>query len=215
MGNDTLNTSGQEIEYGFCQCGCGQKTNLAPYTSPKLGWIRGEPRRYVSGHNFRGRRDDTERFWSHVNVGSSDECWEWNGQIATTGYGAFAIPRKGSARSFHPIGAHRFSYELTYGPIPEGMCVLHSCDNRKCVNPSHLRIGTKGDNNRDTVSHGRTNPVSGEGCSWHKVTEGDVVAIRTEYATGTISMAALGVKYGLSIGSIHMIIHRRNWKHVP
>src|SRR5690606_18431715 len=92
-----------------------------------------------------------ERFWSKVTKGES--CWEWGGYVdKQSGYGKLAM------RPGPPTGAHRVSWQLHNGPIPEGMWVLHSCDNPKCVRPDHLFLGTPLDNSRDMVSKGRERP---------------------------------------------------------
>ena len=75
------------------------------------------------------------------------KCWDWQGAICV-GYGTIG-------NKYKYRGAHRYSWELSNGPIPKGLCVLHKCDNRRCVNPDHLFLGTKGDNNRDRVKKGR------------------------------------------------------------
>lgn len=72
-------------------------------------------------------------------------CWEWQGTTNDYGYGVFLLPGE------KPIRAHRFSYEQIHGPIPHGCIIMHTCDNPPCVNPDHLRLGTKADNNRDTA----------------------------------------------------------------
>lgn len=77
-------------------------------------------------------------------------CWLWTGEIGSSGYGRFyAYGRK--------YRAHRFSYEAYKGEIPKGMLILHSCDNPRCVNPDHLRVGTDADNTRDKMERGRFN----------------------------------------------------------
>ena len=85
-------------------------------------------------------------FWSLVN--KTPGCWEWIGRFGNAGYGQ--VKRNGKNK-----GAHRISYELTHGAIPAGLCVLHRCDNRKCVRPDHLFLGTKRDNTRDMIQKGR------------------------------------------------------------
>lgn len=88
------------------------------------------------------------RFWRNVDRRSGSECWPWTGSIGSGGYGAFSIRGK-------QLTASRRAYELTFGAIPEGLFVLHSCDNRPCCNPAHLRVGTHTDNMRDMVSRDR------------------------------------------------------------
>lgn len=95
---------------------------------------------------------DPERFWKRVDRRSDDECWVWIGhQIEPWLYGRFYLSK---ARGY--IRAHRYSYELNVGLIPDGMLVLHRCDNPPCVNPAHLRIGTHEDNMADKVARGRS-----------------------------------------------------------
>lgn len=96
-------------------------------------------------------RPPEERFWKKVDVRGADECWEWQGFVAPNGYGRF----DGGL-------AHRFSWVLANGAIPEandyspfGYLILHKCDNRSCVNPNHLFLGTQQDNIQDQVAKGR------------------------------------------------------------
>ena len=87
-----------------------------------------------------------DRFWKKVDKAFG--CWLWTGSVHKSGYGQFRYMGKTQP-------AHRVSYELFVGPIPEGLDVLHSCDERRCVNPAHLRPGTDLDNSRDKVERGR------------------------------------------------------------
>lgn len=90
-----------------------------------------------------------ERFWKKVDIRGAEECWFWTAGKFKDGYGAFAYA------GHQPGRAHRFSYLLHYGEIPEGTMVLHTCDNHACVNPTHLWLGTARDNAQDAVSKGR------------------------------------------------------------
>lgn len=94
-----------------------------------------------------------ERFWSKVNIKTPEDCWEWEASLLHSGYGRFRVGKYKTTRRM--MVAHRFSWMLTNGSIPVGLFILHKCDNRKCVNPNHLFIGTFQDNSRDMCSKGR------------------------------------------------------------
>lgn len=108
--------------------------------------------------------------------------------------------------------AHRISWAIENNSIiPEKMMICHTCDNPSCVNPNHLYLGTGFDNNKDTVNRGRANRKSGNDCSWSKLTENDVLDIRSS----NDSQTSLAKKYGVSQPHISRIISgdRSLWKH--
>lgn len=147
------------------------------------------------------KRDEVARFWSKVD--KSGPCWLWTAST-TYGYGSFRINKRTAL-------AHRYSYQLANGDIPDGMNVLHDCDNPACVNPAHLRLGTKADNTYDMMDKSRQ-----QGCCKNnqKLTAGQAAAIRARYVPGRVTMKSLAEEYGVSVSAICLIVHRRNWRRV-
>jgi hypothetical protein len=158
-----------------------------------------------------------ERFWPKVD--KSGDCWEWTGSRYNTGYGMFWIkPRCQSA--------HRFSWELHFGPIPNGLFVLHTCDTRHCIRPDHLFLGTQKDNVADAITKGRVVPPPGydhyseewkrfgERSATSKLTDEDVRAIRKAWETGTIRATDLSERFKVSEGTIRRITKGLSWVHV-
>ena len=110
------------------------------------------------------------------------------------------------------VTAHRMSYTVFHGPVPAGLSVCHTCDNRRCIEPSHLFVGTAADNQADRVRKGR-GPF-GERNNKAKLTAPEVIAIREEYRRGNIGQTALGAKYGVSQLTVSNIVTRKTWRHL-
>lgn len=191
-----------DIPYGYCHCGCGGKTNLVPESCASRGLVRGEPQRFIFRHAKRS--DPVPRFWAKVK--KTEECWEWTAALSSTGYGQIGVNRK-------LIFAHRFSYVLHYGNIPEGLFVLHKCDNPKCVNPDHLFAGTQTDNMQDCSKKGRHAHTStkGEKCGASKLKEKDVIEIRSMGHMGSYKLSAI---YNVAQCTIRRILARTTWRHI-
>lgn len=147
-----------------------------------------------------------ERFWGKVNKTQKGSCWEWIGKTIVMGYGQM---RFGGARK----STHRISWEMHYGEIPKGIFVCHKCDNRLCVNPDHLFLGTHQANMDDMYSKGRENQARGESSYLSKLTESDVLSIY-ERANRRESQSALAKEFGVSPSNIYYIKTQRTWKHL-
>lgn len=191
---------------GLCLCGCGQPTQPATKTNSKDGNIKGYPARYIKGHN--ARRVLGDRFWAKVDRHSGDGCWLWRGATSRGGYGEIS-------HNGRPQPAHRVAWELTNGPIPTGMQVLHRCDVRACCRPDHLFLGSQRDNVNDMIMKGRDaqNPVFGERHGKSKLTAPKVSEIRSLYASG-VSQQEIADRFGITRGNVGFIVSHKTWRHV-
>lgn len=153
-------------------------------------------------------------------------CWGWSGKLDSYGRAFLMIGSKADG-SRKNCRAARLSYEEFVGPIHEGLCVLHTCDNPSCINPEHLFLGTQADNMADKVAKGRQakgknhgwakNPDAiprGSKASRSKLTEEDIRLIRREYDGGGISQRALADRYGVSQRAVWAVLAGVTWGHV-
>ena len=151
-------------------------------------------------------RNPTDRVLEKFPQGDPEECWEWTAGRSRAGYGRFKVERKQTP-------AHRHSYEHFVGPIPEGLCVLHKCDNPPCCNPAHLFLGTLLDNNKDRHAKGRTSRASrsqGEKHGLSKLTEAAVRAIRADSRIHR----EIAADYGVDRSAVSQVMRRETWGHV-
>lgn len=170
------------MSYGYCKCGCGEKTAIAKNSHTASGWVKGEPKPYVNaGH---AKRKHPHPYQVNEETG----CWEWMWCISSCGYGA--LKRDGRV-----LKAHRVYYERHKGPIPDGLQIDHLCRNRRCVNPAHLEAVTKTENLR----RGRVAKLNLE----------QVEAIRK--LEGQERGADVARRYGVNRTTIYRIWKREKW----
>lgn len=152
-----------------------------------------------------------ERFWSRVRKGEGDACWLWTrprGKKTGPLYGKFMrYVDRGNGFVWRPVAAHRFSWELANGPIPDGLFVLHRCDNPPCVRPDHLFLGTGLDNSRDMVAKGRSQRFERH---WNaKLSIADVLDMRRAL---TELIQTLADRYGIDTETVITVLARHRWK---
>jgi hypothetical protein len=148
-------------------------------------------------------RPIAERFWEKVD--KTETCWLWTAGVNPSGYGQF------NDHTRTPIAAHRQSWLMAYGAVPDDLCVLHSCDVRACVRPDHLFLGTRPDNSADMVAKNRS--MVGARHPMSKANEAMVRSIRALYDHGA-TQQAIADYYGISRSAVGLIVTRKRWPHV-
>jgi hypothetical protein len=142
-----------------------------------------------------------DRFWAKVS--KSDGCWEWQASIANSGYGQVFLAWVDGAST---VGlAHRVSWELHFGHIPDGMWVLHRCDNQRCVRPDHLFLGTHADNMQDMARKERSGRAI--------LTAAAVTEIKDRLRLGECHRT-IAFDYGVCRSTITNINRKKVWRHV-
>lgn len=138
-----------------------------------------------------------------------DGCWQWQGKPDKNGYGNLRIGGRKVCK------AHRAAWMIANNIDPGEKLICHHCDNPGCVNPAHLYRGTIAENNKDRAKRNRSNPRKGSDHWKAKLTDDLVARILLEYQPGVTSQNGLGKKFGVTQGCIFLILHSKNWKHVP
>ena len=136
-----------------------------------------------------------DKLLRRLTPGKPEDCWEWQGSTNAKGYGFI------TATEINEQLAHRVAYRLWVGDIPEGLCVLHKCDNRKCCNPSHFFLGDNADNTRDMVNKRRQR---------HKLSEDDVREIRDR----NNSLKFLCEKFSITNSMISLVRRKKVYTYV-
>lgn len=185
-------------------CVCCEKPFLARPEQIRQG--RGKYCSQTCACASRSCRPLAERFWEKVAKRDDDACWLWTANQDARGYGRFAVSRCNIRLS------HRVAWELLNGTIPEGLRVLHTCDNPPCVNPDHLFVGTAKENTRDMVRKWRH--AHGERHGHATLTDEIVLEMRRLRSEEGLSYAEIGRRVGRLGGTVHKICTRQRWVHI-
>jgi hypothetical protein len=176
------------IPEGFCQCGCGEKTNIAKKNHTVFGFVKGKPYHYIQNHHKRKKTQYLEE-----DRGFDTPCWIWQLTLNQDGYAR--TYRRGTTL------AYKAYYERVHGPVPDGLQLDHLCCQRDCVNPYHLEAVTNIENTRRGKST--------------KLNPDKVRRIRELARTTNLTYEAIGKLFGISLSQVSRIILRQRWKDVP
>lgn len=147
------------------------------------------------------RRDPGEWLWHNYTPIPECGCWIWEGATLEQGYGYMKV---GARR----VLTHRLAYALTWGGLSDSDCVLHRCDTPSCINPNHLFLGTRADNNADRMRKGRH--VYGSASPRAKLTDERVREARTSEEP----LSVLAERYGVSHETIRLAVSGQTWRHI-
>lgn len=170
--------------------------------------------------DIKNLEDVKNRFWTKVDIGSKNECWNWKSSAIRAGYGVLKINDKSES-------SHRISYILNYGEIPINLLVLHKCDNKICVNPNHLFLGNHQENMKDMRVKGRSAKGDKSGARLHpetvkrgekvalsKVNEFQIIDMLKLYFDDKIHPLIIIAKYNFDRSSFYKLLSGQLWKHV-
>lgn len=186
--------------------GCGRKHEGHGFCAMHLTRLK----KYGSPHGgIKNQGSLEERFWRFVSPLGADECWIWQGQKLANKYGRISVGAKG----LNSEGAHRVSWKIhNKQEIPDGMVVMHSCDNPSCVNPHHLSVGTPKQNSDDMIAKGRKKIVIpvGEQNGKSIIT----AEIARQIRGSSLNHAETARMFGVSAGCVRSVRSFRTWKDV-
>ncbi len=151
-------------------------------------------------------------WWLSDGIDFSGECWTWKGHASDRGYGIIDLKHYEFPES--TVLVHRLVYSICVEPIPDGLCVLHRCDNPPCCRPEHLFLGTNLDNIADKMAKGRHRSPKGENHGSHKLTAELVMTIRRRAAAGE-SYASIARDLGFSATQVSAVARGLQWRHIP
>jgi len=151
-----------------------------------------------------------KRFWKYTDRRSSSECWNWTGPLLNSGYSQLGVGSESNGTRAVRMG-HRISWLIHFGEVPEEKMVLHKCDNRKCVNPNHLYLGTHKENMQD--AYNRMTMSRGEQHHNAKLTKEKVIELRNRYADGE-SIRSLSRSFKLDRATVKAAAIRKTWRQV-
>jgi hypothetical protein len=152
------------------------------------------------------------RFLRYAGQTTPNGCRPWLGATIKAGYGVLSVGfGPGTTRTL--VYAHRLAWQFANGTVPQGLSVLHHCDNPACIAVGHLFLGTDADNSDDKISKNRH--AKGTDFPIAKLTDDGVRQIRHLYSTGRYSQTKLASMFGVSGANVCLIVNRKAWKHVP
>lgn len=178
------------LPVGFCRCECGGRTEIATRTRADRGWVKGEPKRYLVGHN-RATRPVSAVEYEEEDRGHDTPCWAWKRARAGGRYGHLSVDGR-------MVLAHRHYYEKHRGPIPPGFDLDHLCRVIECVNPWHLEPVSNAENVRRGLSA--------------VLTHRDAEEIKRRYAQGGVTQYELADEYGIDQSTVSDVVTLSSWR---